>query len=552
MVGGNSALQVRSFDLLSVKSDQTRYEIPMRVAAWTLFAVTIVAVLWARLHLVQLPLERDEGEYAYTGRLLLLGIAPYKLAYSMKSPGTAAAYAAFLAILGESSAAIHLGLILLNLSTIGLMFLLGKRLFDEIAGIAAACAYAVLSLMPYVLGQAAHATHFVVLPMIAAMLLLFRSLDRQSAGLVFASGFLFGLAFLMKQPAVVFVIFGAGYLIVATWRELEVRTTIFRNLIFLAGAIVPFAIACLTLWGAGVFGKFWFWTIKYASVYGSRLSIWDGLQIFAREFPFILGAAWPIWLVALIGLILCLFVKPVRTRIGLLTTFALFSLLAVSSGFYFRPHYFILLLPAISLLVGAGVTTGLKLLQSKTASLRYLPLLLCAVALAWPLVKEADFLFQRPIPEANRMVNGINPFPESIKIADYIRAQSSDTDTIAVLGSEPEIYFYSQRLSATGYIYTYGLMEPQPYAHQMQLEMIHEIEAARPRFLVFVAMNRSWLAGPDSDQTILKWANGYCDTNYEEVGLINISERGTDYYLSTRPPGVKPADEYILIYRRKS
>src|SRR4029077_1240130 len=264
---------------------------------------------------------------------------------------------------GESSAGVHLGLILLNLSTIGLMFLLGKRLLDQIGGIVAACAYAVLSLMPYVLGQAAHATHFVVLPVIAGTLLLLRALDRQSVGLVFGSGCLFGLGFLMKQPGVLFVLFGGVYLLAASWRELKIGPAILRSLLFLAGAIGPFVINCFVLWNAGVFGKFWFWTIEYAGVYGSRVSIGEGLQIFSSEVPFILGAAWPIWLVALIGLVLCLIIKPAPMRIGFLTTFALFSLLAVSSGFYFRPHYFILLLPAISLLAGAAVTAGLKLLQ---------------------------------------------------------------------------------------------------------------------------------------------------------------------------------------------
>ena len=150
------------------------------------------------------------------------------------------------------------------------------------------------------------------------------------------------------------------------------------------------------------------------------------------------------------------------------------------------------------------------------------------------------------------MVNGTNPFPESMKIGDYLRAQTTPSDAIVVLGSEPQIYFYAQRRSATGYIYTYGLMEPQPYAHQMQEEMIHEIETARPKFLVLVVVGKSWLAGRDSDKTIFRWADNYCEANYEEVGLINISDRGTDYYFSARPPGVEPAPDRILIYRRKT
>jgi hypothetical protein len=95
-------------------------------------------------------------------------------------------------------------------------------------------------------------------------------------------------------------------------------------------------------------------------------------------------------------------------------------------------------------------------------------------------------------------------------------------------------------------------MEPQPYARQMQQEMIREIETARPKFLILVVANKSWLVGPDSDQTIFRWADAYCDANYEEVGLINISDQGTDYYFSSRPANVTPTAEHILIYRRKA
>ena len=52
------------------------------------------------------------------------------------------------------------------------------------------------------------------------------------------------------------------------------------------------------------------------------------------------------------------------------------------------------------------------------------------------------------------MIYPENPFLESVRIADYIREHSGPDDTIAVLGSEPEIYLHSHRHSATGYIYT--------------------------------------------------------------------------------------------------
>src|SRR5207247_1775584 len=228
-----------------------------------------------------------------------------------------------------------------------LILFLGRNLLGEIAGIAAAAAYSVLSLMPYVLGLAAHATHFVVMFAVAGALVLTRALDRQSRKLILTSGCLFGFALLMKQPGLFFVFFGLAYLFSHDLRaHLKAKEIVFRNVLFLMGAIAPFFVSCLVLRKAGVFEKFWFWTIRYAGQYGSQVSMADGLRMFTGHFWGALGTAWPIWALAAIGLFVCLVNPRLRDRAGFLITFAFFSMLAVCPGFYFRPHYFILLLPA--------------------------------------------------------------------------------------------------------------------------------------------------------------------------------------------------------------
>src|SRR5207247_3418599 len=108
-----------------------------------------------------IPLERDEGEYAYAGQLMLQGIPPYKLAYNMKFPGTYGAYALIMALFGQTIVGIHLGLLLINAATILLIFLLGRRLINSMAGLAAAMTYAVFSVRPSVLGVASTAAHSV-------------------------------------------------------------------------------------------------------------------------------------------------------------------------------------------------------------------------------------------------------------------------------------------------------------------------------------------------------------------------------------------------------
>jgi len=393
----------------------------------------------------------------------------------------------------------------------------------------------------------------VVLFAIAGSLVLLRALDRPSRSLTFGSGAFFGVALLMKQPGVFFVLFGALYLAASDWRSgIGIKKTLLRSLLLISGAIAPLLLTAAALWICGVFGKFWFWTVQYATRYGTQVSLRDGVQIFIAHFTSALGTAWPLWAIAAVGLIGCVTRSRSRIAIRFLAPFALCSGMAVCPGLYFRPHYFVLFLPAVSLFVAVAVARGVAQFQKAKPILTFAVLLIFATCLAWPLLAERDFFFERPIAEVNRMVNGINPFPESIKIANFLRSETTPSDTIVVLGSEPQIYFYSERQSATGYIYTYSLMEPQPYAHQMQQEMIAEIEAARPKFLVLIDVDISWLPRADSDQTIFRWAARYCDANYEAVGLVNIFDEGSDYYLSGKPPNVRSAPEHIVIYRRKT
>src|SRR3954468_21279950 len=116
-----------------------------RYGAWMLVAAVILLVVAVRVRLREMPLERDEGEYAYAGQLILQGVPPYKEAYNMKLPGTYCAYAVIMAVFGQSPAGIHVGLMLVNLASIILVFLIGRKLLDDVTGTVAAIVFALLS-----------------------------------------------------------------------------------------------------------------------------------------------------------------------------------------------------------------------------------------------------------------------------------------------------------------------------------------------------------------------------------------------------------------------
>jgi hypothetical protein len=525
---------------------------------WLIVAIVIAITAGLRFRLLDIPLERDEGEYAYAGQLLLQGIAPYDQVYNMKLPGIYAAYFVIIALFGQSCTSIHLGLLVTNAVTIVLLFLLVRYLTDSFAGVFAATAFAVMSLSQSVLGFSANAEHFVVLFAILGILLLLLAVDRNNLLLLLTASILLGIGFLMKQHGFVFIVFAGLYLLFSQLRRkpLKLRLFLLTVILFIIGVMLPFGITCLILWRVGVFEKFWFWTFVYARQYVSIVPVLTGLIILKSKIISITSSAVLIWILAGIGLVALFREKKIHSRGPFIIGFSLFSFLSTCPGLFFREHYFILLLPAIALLSGLGLFGIRKVLRGKKATISkdLIVFLLALVVLSLTLYQQKNLLLAEDPLVVSRMVYGANPFPESLKIAKYIKDNSSNNDTIAIIGSEPQILFYSNRHSATSYIYMYPLMEPHPYALQMQEEMIRQIETAKPKFIIYVHISTSWLRKSTSKELIFDWFTQYHRQHYRPAGVIDIiSSDHTIYHWNENAVEYTPLSEYwLVIFERKS
>jgi hypothetical protein len=361
----------------------------------------------------------------------------------------------------------------------------------------------------------------------------------------------------MKQHGATFIVFAFLYLV---WQELHRQgkrwtVVVARASLFCAGAVIPFIAICLWLWSAGVFRAFWFWTFSYAQEYVSQIPLRIGALIFRDAIGHIISSSPLFWLLALAGLVSVMRGwKRSREASIFAGAFLVFAFLSTCPGFYFREHYFVLLLPAISLLSGIGATA----LASPVAqwpgfrSLLELMLILAAF-LATPII-ERTILFKASPLNVSRLIYGPNPFPESCPIADSLKAWSSPSDKIGILGSEPQIFFYAHRRSASGYIYTYALMEKHPFALQMQKEMIRQIEAAAPRFLVYVNVEVSWLMRRDSYTAIFDWFNRYQRESYEIAGVADIvSANKTVFAWGDEARKYSPqSSSWVAVFRRKT
>ena len=496
---------------------------------WCVGALLAVMVFFAfvRLRLRDLPLERDEGEFAYVGQLMLQGTPPYKIACNMKLPGTYAAYAATMAVFGETASGIRIGLMLVNVAATVLIFLLGKKLYGPLAGAIAGTTYSFLSCRPAVLGVYAHATHFVVLAALAGLLLLLHGIDSGRTGLFFGSGVCFGIAFLMKQPGILFGVFAGFYWLWQEWRRpFPWSKVLVRGGALFAGMVVPFGLTCLILFCAGVFSNFWFWTWSYAREYGSLITLREAWPLLRAGLPWAMRP-FVIWEIVALGLTASLWSRYARAHGGFVASFFLFSFLAVCPGLYFRPHYFILLMPAAGLCAGIGVCALLQ----KLIEIRYRPLVawlpVIYFALIFGISVRAQYkkFFRLDPASLNEKIFGQDPFSEAIAVGNYIKAHSAEQETVALFGSEPEICFYSARHCASSYLYMYPLMEKQRFAQQMESDMMQQVEQARPRFLVYVDAVRSWETKPTYGENpeflTMTWA--YAHRDYELVDQVPIA-----------------------------
>jgi hypothetical protein len=475
----------------------------------------------------------------------------------MKLPGTYVAYAAILTLFRENIWGIHLGLVFVNAATAVLVFALGRRLANERVGLVAGATFAFLSMSPSLLGLAAHATHFVLLPAIAGFLFLLSGIDRGRKGALFAAGLLLGVAFLMKQQGVLFGIFGGMYLLYSELRAKPIawKTVLVRTMWYSAGAILPFAVTCVALYSAGVFERFWFWTFTYAREYAGSLTLSEGWQVFTNNFSGYTKPTVLLWITAGLGLLEMAFRWRQWPRNGFVAGFLLFSFLAVCPGFYFRNHYFILMLPAVGILAGLAVHRASALLALISPGQGWTAMAGFAGLIAVGVYNERAILLQLSPDDACRATYGVNPFPESLQIARFIRENSSVRDKIAILGSEPQLCFYAERRLASGFLYTYALMEPQPYALQMQRDMIREMEAANPKLIVLVNIPTSWLARPDSHQLIFEWFEKYAGEKLQQIGYVDfLSDTERAYHLGDREGRTtRPRSPYsILIFQQKA
>lgn len=516
--------------------------------------LVLLLTLAVRFPMLHVPLERDEGGYAYSAWVWSQGGLPYQDAFDNKPPMTMLLYRFSFALFGADAASIHLLMILASLLAAFMLYQLARRTLDEPAALAAAAALALMGAEPHLeIGNAANTELFMLLPIIGAALFLSRG--------AFLSGLLMGAALMTKQTAVFEAAAFGLWLSYQAWKNhanqpqpdpgtVGVKCTRVQSagpiLLYSLGAcVVPLAF-CAYFWASGAFSQFLNCVFLYNAAYGSEVARGGKIIQGLGELGFNLKAMAPgqigIWLLAALGL---WDLAANRRGDGWMWGWIIASWLGVSAGFRFAGHYLIQAMPIIALLAGLG---SAKIKKPAAAW----------VLLALPFFLAGGSILISGNPEAvSKSIYDINPFVEAAPLGRYIAENTSPDEQVYIFGSEPEVLFYAKRRSATRFIQFSALTLNSPQSAAMQAEAIKQIDAAKPELFLWVNNPLSFMASEKSERAILDYTRGLkTGGSYELEGLVFVEpDKPSRYFLGRgkvkdfKPEQIDSAQ--LALYRKK-
>ncbi|HEY8666595.1 MAG TPA: glycosyltransferase family 39 protein [Tepidisphaeraceae bacterium] len=487
---------------------------------WLLFAVFSVVFSILISPSLKVPFERDEGEYAHAADLLLGGRLPYRDTFLQKPPGIFLIYAGIFLTLGSGFVAVHVGLLLNYLAVGWLLYLLGKRIGGPSAGLWAAGLFYLSLFMPLYQSFAANTEAFMILPICAAMLLLWDARERPAAWRCALIGLLFGFGIFIKQTAV-FQGLQIGILLLFIGTEWKVRL---RNLaLFGMCAAIPFGICLAWYAAAGALPQFLDCVLWHNLEYRGQSFEATGLSEIRRALSTLQPMDMIVWVAAMIWLIAAAITwRRTGWAAWFIGGWLLAAAMGISVGGYYRGHYFIQALPPLCL----GCALALR------AGPRYQPAGVLLVVAAWILAQP--WLFSKTIEQQSkeRYWQSIR-FVNAVTIGDWLKAH--DVKTLYILGSEPELYHYSHATAVSRYVISNPLFGGYQTSRQRQEEVFRAVSSHKPDAII-VSYGGFTPVFEHSDFWLFQQIQPLLEKSYAPVaycteqaaGLQEITPRGLD------------------------
>jgi hypothetical protein len=470
---------------------------PRRLELAGLLLVVAASIL-VRAPFFSVPMISDEGGYAYVATFWSSTYQLYRDIPFDRPQAIFPLYALAIRLFGPGVEGIRLFAAVYNGVSVAAIFFLCRRVLSTREAWVAAALFSIFSASPRIEGFTGNAETFLLLPLIVAAHLTWRQQW-------FWAGVAGAVAVLLKPTGL------SAWLLTASW-ILVTRAAPGAWLRLAAGA------------GLGVLpsvahGMWVGWEYYWQSIHERRLVLytpetlgWSAQAVAIKRVLALTVSSW-----AFLAIASVLATMRARTRpvvFGIL--WVAFSALGVAMGGWWREHYFIQLVPSLAFLASVGLT---RLRTSPLRAAWTIALILAAVvfvrrdaalafrtpdAISWELYQRPGYLMAKPI-------------------ADYIRTQTTDDDTIYVAFAEAEIYYLAGRRAAVPQFY---YLHAQ-YSQRVFDSVTDAIKAGRPAIVVLVNQPPSNMMSPEEFLEILsrEYAPGRVFTIPGHPSVIRLFHR---------------------------
>ena len=505
--------------------------------SWIWLGAFLFLVAYIRFQFLQFPFERDEGAYTMCGIRLLEGGIPYLNFYEQKPPGIFLSYAIMLGIFGKTLGGIHFGFIILNLAAITLFFLLLKKTMGPVQACIGSVTFGILSMNPIISGFSVQAEHILVLCAIAGIACLaLHYYSKPMNGMLFLAGWLLMWSLTVKQNGVFFLAAG-GMFMVFHWiwpLQKGTKSPWLKELLwFSAGAALPLILQVVYVVAMGGYEEMIFWVFTFPSKYISSITLEQGYTTFFGRWN-MLKPNYAIFLYpSFVGYALIYFSSVPRALKFTLVFFGLMCFLSIVPGLRFYGHYWLQIMPGAAIGFALLVDEIIQLSARIKAENFAKPILVVVfLFICFNHFSVAGPVYFKPnYDKILKMVYGSNPFPEAKKLSDFVARRAAKGDKVAVLGSEPEIYFYLQEPMKTNHYYLTYLVDPRiEQAKTWSKEFLDEMDKNKPKFLFFVNHPFSWMLQKDYNPEVFDYYQDSVQKYYHPIAVADqLNDLQTKY-----------------------
>jgi 4-amino-4-deoxy-L-arabinose transferase-like glycosyltransferase len=496
----------------------------------------VLVVLAIRIPLLNIPLDRDEGGYAYIAWRMGFGEMPYRDWIDQKPPGVFWIYRLALGLPFDATAAIHCAAMLVSVASACALFFVAARFVRPFWGAVAAVLFALLSADPLLEGTSANTEIFMLLPLILSVMALLAAVRRARGGigLALVAGVMTGVAIGFKQVAVVnwpLLVFGYWILAEGVGR---VRRTVLFGLWSAVGACGVWAVIGFYFAMHHELGTMVYHVFTHNLGYVETLSWKDRIKSCWLALRGIWITEIGLWVFAIAG-IAAVWMRGSLKQAMFIAAWVLTSMAGVSMSGYFFRHYFEQLLPILCVAAALGAE-GLE----EAGFWRALPqgrrrAALCIALLILPLTVAAPFLFvYSPREAAREIYPGNSLFADMPALGQRIAAVTRPDERVFMFGADPEALFYARRISATRYIFLLPLYGSYSDADVLQRKTAEEVTANVPAAAVYLP--NGMFFDPGDDQYFTDWSKGYLKAGFHPDTYLAIDRYNIGHLVPKESP----------------